>query len=1636
MSQTKKTKKSSKASPASQEITTSMAISDLSKYYQYNCDKLLRLMWDKDYIRQKSAQGNKKYTPKMDDSTLRDALRHRGMEFESEIKRKLNELYEVIDCQHMSPADAKDVLRNVKVGQMLYQMKFDVPKGFYDEMGIKDIVKLKAFIPDFIEVKEEDGEKKLMVYDAKASKSARVPHQFQVASYAYLLEFVIKKIRGLSISRTGGIYLPSTQGPFQLQTFRMDFLLPKIERFFHDELPRIITAQKVPWHYNARCTTCEFVNVCRKDAEGSIAMIPYLSIEKAEDLKNFIQDWKSGGDEMDATNGSSSSSIHDDDVDIEDLADYFDNLNIDDKKSKETQKVVDTRIKQIVKYDSRLNSSPYLKALETKQAQFIGVASANFPQKTDHNLLISMSTDPFLSRPFGWGLCLYTSDGRILQNFRRAEAIPKNDESTLTFISLMDKFVTILEKSFEYLSRVKSRACVFVYAEQEKRTIQDALLEIISMDPDTISSAVQHTATRCLFNLFEDSSLLLGSGNMDGGDVTELPDEWREFPRLIILEQAIRENVAIHVPGFYRFVDIWQQLVKPKLHDQELLNSLEQHIEDIDLEDIYALWVAARSPISRTNEAQLLRVDFGCAVIKAYYELLKESTEDISSKLLFTPQVFTFTEIKAFKHHFLGKIHFFKQFEAVTDCARIRSARIKDFLQGEAVYGIRLQFEKFTKKDGQEWIAKFNLLSRGREGNILEYNALKEFILVEDNPEGVLEAIRFPDMKYRNKFFGYPLSVVCLYDINNSDPQKREIWLKGVFKKRLTGDSNNVYRLYKRYLDFNLDKVLSMLTEIDERNDDKSVFLDLLKDPNAWGSRSLTEEVEQFKEIKATALKLRDAFSMSPSQKEISAELLEKRLQIVWGPPGSGKTHFLALFITWYLSTVKPKPTSANANYIIGVTAFTRAAIDNLLDRISSVQIQRHKTDDFKIIRLVKDLKKTPLNNSLEECKAETLPKKLAGNKIGMIGKPVVIGGTVWDWYKVRRESGSGWAGCDIMIIDEGSQANASLAIECLNPKSGRLVVAGDHMQLGPIIQNTYPVFPPDHPLIFGSVQQCLMRREDGSVFHEEDFFLKKGQKHDFGPLTIQLRDNWRMNKELNCFFQKIYGDDYISKHPNQKLIFEDPKLSHIKDPLIQRILSPDSAITLVKLSMAGNIKIGSSLVSSQFLQNEADVVAKIASAYFESAKESRAKTKASLFIVTPHHRQRFAIQSRLVSYMNNQDISLQINTVEKMQGQEADIVISCFGFLDLNEISKESEFLFDRNRWNVAISRARCKAIVITTDEMLYPRSIEIFANKKTSEGWVFLSMVEKWDLVDDSDTTSSTNSTTNSQGSKDDDVILATPEQEVPPPPSSKKELESIATICEEATSTKQIVKKPEAPVRELTEDLKKFGFYDIPSSSDNTANNTANLFAINSPFNNIGFSGTSLSNDFIYTQTFDNSIYVFIDNSNILAGFKAICQSKLGKRRQKGKKMPMLDYIELFKIIEKGRNVKRKFLAASKPLFQPLTQAENAGYECAALQRINQREQCVDEIIQLQICNTLLDVQSPSTLVLATGDGNDAEYNEGGFYKCIKNALERGWNVEIISWKRQLNQNFIQLSKEWDTSCQIIRLDPFASKLGCRM
>ncbi len=64
---------------------------------------------------------------------------------------------------------------------------------------------------------------------------------------------------------------------------------------------------------------------------------------------------------------------------------------------------------------------------------------------------------------------------------------------------------------------------------------------------------------------------------------------------------------------------------------------------------------------------------------------------------------------------------------------------------------------------------------------------------------------------------------------------------------------------------------------------------------------------------------------------------------------------------------------------------------------------------------------------------------------------------------------------------------------------------------------------------------------------------------------------------------------------------------------------------------------------------------------------------------------------------------------------------------------------------------------------------------------------------------------------------------------------------------------------------------------------------------------------------------------------------------------------------------------------------------------------REQAVDELLHLKLLQTLLLSNKPGTIVLATGDAKASQFNEGGFLSCVREALKRGWKVELWSFKR---------------------------------
>ena len=61
-----------------------------------------------------------------------------------------------------------------------------------------------------------------------------------------------------------------------------------------------------------------------------------------------------------------------------------------------------------------------------------------------------------------------------------------------------------------------------------------------------------------------------------------------------------------------------------------------------------------------------------------------------------------------------------------------------------------------------------------------------------------------------------------------------------------------------------------------------------------------------------------------------------------------------------------------------------------------------------------------------------------------------------------------------------------------------------------------------------------------------------------------------------------------------------------------------------------------------------------------------------------------------------------RVGTVDKFQGQEAEVVIVSMATSSQEYLPRHMEFLYSRNRLNVAVSRARCLAVVVANPKLL----------------------------------------------------------------------------------------------------------------------------------------------------------------------------------------------------------------------------------------------------------------------------------------------------------------------------------------------
>ena len=85
----------------------------------------------------------------------------------------------------------------------------------------------------------------------------------------------------------------------------------------------------------------------------------------------------------------------------------------------------------------------------------------------------------------------------------------------------------------------------------------------------------------------------------------------------------------------------------------------------------------------------------------------------------------------------------------------------------------------------------------------------------------------------------------------------------------------------------------------------------------------------------------------------------------------------------------------------------------------------------------------------------------------------------------------------------------------------------------------------------------------------------------------------------------------------------------------------------------------------------------------------------SDILVVSPYNMQVNLLKSKLPA-------NARVGTVDKFQGQEAAVVIVSMTTSSADDMPRNMEFLYSRNRLNVAVSRARSLAIIVASPLLL----------------------------------------------------------------------------------------------------------------------------------------------------------------------------------------------------------------------------------------------------------------------------------------------------------------------------------------------
>jgi superfamily I DNA and/or RNA helicase len=248
----------------------------------------------------------------------------------------------------------------------------------------------------------------------------------------------------------------------------------------------------------------------------------------------------------------------------------------------------------------------------------------------------------------------------------------------------------------------------------------------------------------------------------------------------------------------------------------------------------------------------------------------------------------------------------------------------------------------------------------------------------------------------------------------------------------------------------------------------------------------------------------------------------------------------------------------------------------------------------------------------------------------------------------------------DWVVFDESSQILPAYALLALIFGKGQALFYGDTQQLPPVVMGNYEGLP----LAPRSILQELALRYKP-------------------PHRLRLNETYRMNRDICQFVSRNWYDGELrSVVPPEKGLLQLPNFPHYADEL-DAYLDPAKAMATVLLEHEG------------CTQASADEALWIARAV-RRLIESYGLAPSEIGIISPHRLQNNRIAAAIKETQPYAITTPKIDTVERMQGQEFDVVLFSATVSDPETI--HSRFIKDYRRFNVALTRARKKFLLVAS--------------------------------------------------------------------------------------------------------------------------------------------------------------------------------------------------------------------------------------------------------------------------------------------------------------------------------------------------